>query len=211
MAKPIVISKGATYTHVLRWESSIARAYAPITGVTQAGPVVITSPGHGIPDGWRLDRITGIKGTTQLNTHRLVNGVHSRTAMGRRYPDGFIATVLTSNTIAISAVNSSDFGAYVSGGMIEYDPPVNLTGYTARLQVRASVESSDILLELTDTSGIAINNAAKTITLNITATATAALTFASGVTSLEMTDSSGVVSFLIRNAPVIVQETDVTR
>ena len=45
--------------------------------------------------------------------------------------------------------------------------PINLTGYTARMQVRESVESPIVLLNLsTENDGIAIDGAGGTLTLN---------------------------------------------
>ena len=63
---------------------------------------------------------------------------------------------------------------------------VNLTGYTARMQVRATLESASTLVELTTAnSRIALGGAAGTITLTISATDTAALTAGRGVYDLE--------------------------
>lgn len=46
--------------------------------------------------------------------------------------------------------------------------PVNLTGYTAKMQLRPSASSSVVLLELTETSGITLGGAAGTIIIKIT-------------------------------------------
>jgi len=47
---------------------------------------------------------------------------------------------------------------------------VNLTGYTARMQLRTSVANDSVVLELTDSNGrIALGGTAGTITLTVTA------------------------------------------
>lgn len=54
--------------------------------------------------------------------------------------------------------------------------PINLTGYTARMQVRESVSAADVLIELTTENGrITLGGAAGTILLEIDADVMAAL------------------------------------
>ena len=72
-----------------------------------------------------------------------------------------------------------DQGAYWSQ-VIEWQDansaPINLTGYTARMQIRRKVTSADSLLELTTTNGrITLGGVLGTITLAIAAADTAAL------------------------------------
>jgi hypothetical protein len=68
----------------------------------------------------------------------------------------------------------------------------------------------NILSLTTDVNGgITIDNAAKTITLTITAVQTAAFTFKSAVYSLEMASSGGVVTELMGGKIII--EKEVTR
>jgi hypothetical protein len=56
------------------------------------------------------------------------------------------------------------------------DPPlVDLTGYTAKLQVRPFVDSTDVLLSLTSGAGITLGGVAGTIDLAVTAIQTAAI------------------------------------
>lgn len=75
---------------------------------------------------------------------------------------------------------------------------VNITGYTARLHVRQSIEDVATLLTLTtENGGIVVDGPAGKITLTMTAAATAALTFTSGVYDLELIAAGGVVSRLL--------------
>lgn len=65
--------------------------------------------------------------------------------------------------------------------------PIDLTGCTARMQVRSEVESLDVLLELTtENGGITLGGAAGTVELYAGATATSAITWQSGVFDLEI-------------------------
>jgi len=81
---------------------------------------------------------------------------------------------------------------------------VNLTGYTARMQVRATLEAASALIELTTAnSRIALGGAAGTITLTISATDTAALTSGRGVYDLELVSGAGIVTRLLQGVATI--------
>ena len=81
---------------------------------------------------------------------------------------------------------------------------VNLTGYTARMQVRSTLESATTVVELTTANGrIALGGAAGTITLTISATDTAALTAGRGVYDLELVSGSGIVTRLLQGVATI--------
>lgn len=71
------------------------------------------------------------------------------------------------------------------------ETPYNLTGYTARMQVRREVESTGTpLIELTTTNGrLSISGALGIITMSLTPTETAALT-RSGYYDLEIVQTS---------------------
>jgi hypothetical protein len=72
--------------------------------------------------------------------------------------------------------------------------PVNLTGYTARMQVRATIDSASTLLSLTtENSGIALGGAAGTVTITATATQTAAVAAGCYVYDIELVIGSTVV------------------
>ena len=65
--------------------------------------------------------------------------------------------------------------------------PLDLTGCKARMQVRAEVESTEVLLELTtENGGITLGGTAGIIDFYVGATATAAITWTSGVFDLEI-------------------------
>jgi len=69
--------------------------------------------------------------------------------------------------------------------------PINLTGYSARMQMRASVASETILLELTTTNGgIVLGGSAGTVTVVFKDTDTVGVDWKSGVYDLELVNTS---------------------
>jgi hypothetical protein len=97
--------------------------------------------------------------------------------------------------------------AYQSGGVLTYYPPLDLTGYTARMQLRASVASPDVLLELsTATTGITIDSPTGTIQRTIAATDTAAITWTQAVYDLVLTDGAGKVTRLAEGNVIVRRE-----
>ena len=86
--------------------------------------------------------------------------------------------------------------------------PFVLSGYTARMQIRRTIESSTVMLSLTtENGGIDINPGAaeNEIELSISATNTATLT-TSGVYDLEIINGSNVVSKVVRGTVTLIQE-----
>jgi hypothetical protein len=82
----------------------------------------------------------------------------------------------------------------------------DFTDYTARMQVRRTVDSSTILISLTTENGrITLGGASGTIELNITAADTAALT-SSGVYDLEIISDDGVVDRIMQGDFTLSQE-----
>jgi hypothetical protein len=182
------VYQGSTFNEVLRWESS-KKVYKPITNITQAAPCVVTSTAHGLPTGWRF-KITNVGGMTDINSSDTYH----------------IATKLSADTLEINALNSLGFKAYTSGGVLEYNEPINLTGYTARMQIREKIESDTVIHELTtENAGILINSTDSTIALNIPFSTTALFIFSTAVYSLEIV-AAGTVVPLYNGNIVLVKE-----
>ena len=77
--------------------------------------------------------------------------------------------------------------------------PINLTGYTAALQVRQNYYDTTALLTLTSPSGgIVITGATGTIDITMTAVQTGSLDEGFYVYDLEITSSGGIVTRLIQ-------------
>jgi DUF4097 and DUF4098 domain-containing protein YvlB len=75
----------------------------------------------------------------------------------------------------------------------------DLSGYTARMQVRRTTSSSTTLVELTTENGRISLNSNGEISLSLSATETSALTD-EGVYDLEIEDSSGNVERVVEGA-----------
>jgi len=96
------------------------------------------------------------------------------------------------------------------------DQPVDLTGYTARLQVRRSTSSSTIYLDLSSEApgggdtfiqAITIDALAGTLTVDVDADVTAALTWTGAAAyDLEVTALNGIVTRLLEGSVLLSKE-----
>lgn len=112
-------------------------------------------------------------------------------------------------TIA-SATNSSftitnpTTGTYISGGLAY--APVNLTGYTAALQVRSLPDSPSAVLSLTTGSGITLTALTGQIDVHATALQTAAIDEGTYYYDLELTSAGGIVTRVAQGQVVVSPE-----
>jgi hypothetical protein len=111
------VKAGATFYPTIRWAQKTLSA-AIITAITQATPVVITAPDHGMPNGWPA-AVAGVQGMSFINSN---------------YPpsdaDLQPGTVVDVNTVSFNDVSSALWPAYVSGGSLVWYTPQPLTGVT---------------------------------------------------------------------------------
>ena len=84
--------------------------------------------------------------------------------------------------------------------------PVNLTGYTSRMQVRSSFASDTAILNLTSGSGITLGGTAGTILINATATTTAGVATGQYVYDLELVSGGSAVTRLIQGTFLVDPE-----
>lgn len=197
--KDLLITQGKTFSLVLRWETEPV-IYRPITAIQQTAPVRMTVDTTGLPDGWRC-AVTNVKGMTEINAE----------ANALRDKDYNPVTVIDSTTLEINAINAAGFKSRVSGGILQYNTPVSLVGYTSRMKIKdkvggtllASTEIADAPMNILS---VALDTAAHTITLTINATDTAALTWKTGVYDLEMVSSTGVVTALLTGKVAVSKE-----
>lgn len=84
---------------------------------------------------------------------------------------------------------------------------VNLTGYTARMQVRQNASAEEVLLELsTANSKISITPLTGTITMIFSAATTAAIDWKRGKYDLELISPDGTVTRLIEGEITVSRE-----
>lgn len=84
---------------------------------------------------------------------------------------------------------------------------VNLTGYSARMQVREKHTSTSTILSLTTANGgISLGGSAGTITITISATTTAGLAAKEYVYDIELVSSSSIVTRIIEGKFIVTPE-----
>lgn len=139
----IYLQQGKSQPLVLRCEAETPVVYKPIATVQLTAPLRLTTAvPHGCLDGWRA-AITGLK---DIDTE--ANKVRDK--------DYHAVTVIDTTTLDINDINATAFKAYVSGGVLQYNTPLDLTGYAGRLDIRTG-KGKTLLLVCTKagTSGTA--------------------------------------------------------
>jgi hypothetical protein len=187
------VYQGSTFEEIYRWESE-TKVYVPISSISKAAPCVITTSNqHNLPVGWRF-RVVGAGGMKEINS---VNDSY------------YLATLAPGTSITINQTNSLMYTAYTSGGVIEYNRPVPLTGYSARMQIRETVDSPTALYSTDSVAGhLSIDLELMTISIKIPAQVTQQFSFSTAVYSLELYKPDGlVVPFLTGNLTLVPEVT----
>lgn len=186
------IYQGSTFQETYRWESE-TKVYVPIQSIPKAAPCIITtSQAHNLPAGWRF-RVVGAGGMKEINNQ------------GDSY---YLSTSVTSTTIEVNQINSLQYTTYTNGGVIEYNQPVPLAGYSARMQIRETVDSTTVLHEATTQNNqIVVDNTNKTISITLLGNITQAFDFTTAVYSLELYNGNNVVTFAAGNITLIKEVT----
>lgn len=186
------IYQGSTFQEVYRWETQ-TKVYVPIQSISKAAPCVITtSQNHILPNNWRF-KVVGAGGMKEINN------------TGDSY---HIATGTTGTTITLNQVNSLQYTAYTTGGVVEYNEPVDLSTYSARMQIRETVDSTSTIYEATSQAGqIVLDNTYKTITITILGNITSQFNFTTAVYSLELYNGNNVIPFLVGNLTLVPEVT----
>jgi hypothetical protein len=188
------IYQGATFQETFRWESE-TKVYVPISGIAKSAPCVITTTTpHDLPVGWRF-RVVGAGGMKEINS------------VG---DDAYYLSTATptTTTIEINQTNSLGYTAYTSGGVVEYNQPVPLTGLQARMQIRETVDSTTVIHEATtQNSQIVLDQTGKTIQITLLANVTQTFNFPTAVYSLELYNGNNVIPFISGNLTLVQEVT----
>ena len=198
--KDFEILIGSTWGYVIRWGTTpIVRK--PITNIDLSlGAPRLSVSSHGLFEGWGV-AVYGVKSPRQINA------VNNPPEGG----DYHSATVIDTGTIELNDVtpvdeNGQEWPAYTSGGFIQYDTPVDLTGYTARMSIKDKIGGAVLHSLTTENGGITIDTAAKTVLLSIPAATTEDFTWSRGVYDLEMVSATGKVTRIISGRIVLSRE-----
>lgn len=83
---------------------------------------------------------------------------------------------------------------------------VNITGYSARMQVRQYADSTAVALSFVNGTGITLGGTAGTIALSAVATATSAVEAGQYVYDLELVSGAGYVTRLVQGTFTVSEE-----
>lgn len=142
------VKAGATFYPTIRWAQKTLTA-AVITAITQATPVVITAPAHGLPNGWPA-AVVGVQGMTFINSPD--------------YPpyesDLHTGTVIDANDVSFNDVSSALWSPYVApGGSLVYYTPQPLAGVTFAMSFYTDAQMATTpLIVLSVGSGITVDD-----------------------------------------------------
>lgn len=128
----IVITRGKTFEFGFLYADDEPRQVL-ITGMPSQVPLRLTVVGHGLPDGWPF-WVSCVKAPAELNT-----GVDSDDANEVMSADPYFVKVIDADTIEVPGVIASCWKAFSGPGVLITRPPVDLTGWTCRAQVRDKV------------------------------------------------------------------------
>lgn len=191
------IRQGETYQRVIRWEM-LPLVWKAITAISQEGPVRITAPSHGIPDGWRAC-VKDAGGMDEINTKN----------WPPRASDMHKVAVESSSVVNFNDVSSVEFDPYTEGGYLVYYTPVPLTGYSARMKIKDRIGGT-VLAELISPTDITIDEVNFTIGYVIDAAASELWTFTRGVYDFEVVSPTGVVTALLSGTVTVTKEVTTT-
>jgi hypothetical protein len=121
----------------------------------------------------------------------------------------YTATEITQDTITINQTNSLAFTAFTSGGVVEYNQPVPLISYNARMQIRETVDSPEVIYSTSSVGGyINLDLTLSTINISIPAAVTQNFDFTTAVYSVELYEAGGlVIPFLTGNLTLVPEVT----
>lgn len=204
--KDLTIQQGKTFSLPVRWENGDLVVRKPITAISlEFGAPRLTVASHGLQAGWRtyVTRCQGMKPINAADIPPRDNSYHP-------------ATVIDANTVELNDIdpvdaNGKEWPAYTEGGFLNWNAPVDLTGYTARMKIKDKVggtvlASTDVLDAPKNVLTITIDNTLKTITLSTAATDTDDFAWKTGVYDLEMVSASGAVTAILAGKVSVTRE-----
>ena len=153
--------------------------------------------------------ITNIVGNGTQVTFTAANGF---TAGQTVSIDGVLPSQYNLQNVTLASANAAQFivnnaatGTYISGGIAT--APVNVTGYTAELQVRSLPSDPTAVLSLSTTNGgISITGASGEFAVHATAAQTTVIDEGTYYYDIEITSGGGIVTRLAQGQVVVTPE-----
>lgn len=121
-----ILEFGANYIRFFKDGGILTEATTAITAITQASPAVVTAAGHGFSNGDRVF-ISGVAGMSQLNNLE------------------FTVASQTTDTFELTAIDSSGYGSYTSGGVVGKIVEVTTTYSVTDIFEINHAQSADVL------------------------------------------------------------------
>jgi hypothetical protein len=149
--------------------------------------------------------ITNVSGNGTTVTYTAVNGFAAGQTVSIDGVQPYIynlqdVTVNTASTSQFTVTNGAT-GIYINGGLAT--APVNITSYTAALQLRSLPSDPTAVLSLTSGSGITITGSTGTIAVSATAAQTGAIDEGPYFYDLEITSPTGIVTRVAQGQVVV--------
>lgn len=175
----IYLQQGKTQPLVLRIETDVI-SYRDIASIDNSAPArIVTKTPHGMVDGWE-SIITNAKGMTEIN-QEANKDIYSKS-------ERKAVTVVDPTTLTLNKVNAVGFKPHSAGtGVLQYYLPMDLTGLSARMDIREKKNGNTILFSMTTANGlIALDTTLYTVTLYFDAIDFTALDWKKGYYELEL-------------------------
>lgn len=188
---PLTLYEGTTLKKVFRWGQS-TKTYELVQGMTVTAPVRVNIPSHSVEDGWPV-WLESVEGPDELNQDSTKD-------------TPYIASVVDTDNIDLVNTNGLGLSAYQDSGAIVYHPPVDLTGYTARMQIKNSVDDVTALFDWDSAGGELTIDPKGKITLSVDPAVLTDIGFTEGVYDLELESSGGEVSRIAFGPIAVSQE-----
>jgi hypothetical protein len=184
------INQGATFDKTVFWYGG-GKVCNLIEDLTPGCPTLITITDHGLVSISDTPVfISHVKGATRANTEANAPVIATYIDADSFYVDvETVAQTYEANT-----------------GLVTYYAPKNITGWDARMHIRAEIDSTSTILELVSPTDITVNGTDGSINLYIEDTVTAALDFDEGVYDLELEDAAGDTTRLVEGKITLHKE-----
>lgn len=200
----LTITRGKTFEFGFLYADDEPRQVL-ITGMPSKVPLRLTVVGHGLPDGWPF-WVSCVKSPAELNT-----SIDSDSASEVMDAEPYTVKVVDADTIEVPGVIASCWKSFSGPGVLITAPPIDLTGWQCRAQVRDKV-GGEVLFswhsdpaENPDSLAI-VDVALSSFTLTMDATTAQSLTWKKGKYDFEAIAPSGEVYPLTAISNIVVED-----
>lgn len=175
----LTIFQGTTFRHPFYWYSD-TEVVVPITAIAQSYPTVITAPTHGLPT----------TSTVPVALLDVPDWLATVSVADRTLPDESTAyaTRIDANTLSVKVDGTAEEAYTGSAGRLVYNAPMDLSTWSARMDIRESIDDTVPLFSFTSAGGSIALGADGKVELLLTDTETDALDFSAAVYDLELID-----------------------